>query len=177
MRIYVTGRVLQVASTAAFVPGAYMSCYYASMAYVLSHTLALGRSPAAAVIQYHSFNAVVDEISIIFSALARAATMDTSWAERAFSAGANQLKLIESRLRFLPEDASTLTTLDAALDKLAVASPVIKQRTLLAAAEVVTADGQLLITEAELLRAIAAALDCPMPPLNLRGDPNLKDLA
>jgi hypothetical protein len=31
----------------------------------------------------------------------------------------------------------------------------------------VTADGRLLITEAELLRAVAAALDCPMPPLTL----------
>lgn len=35
------GRIMQVASTASFVPGAYMSCYYASKAYVLSHTLAV----------------------------------------------------------------------------------------------------------------------------------------
>ena len=147
----------------------HVSTFEFSLQKLLLHTLALGRTPSAAVVQYHSFNAVVDEIAIVLSALARAATMDPSWAERAFSAGANQLKLIESRLQFLPEATATLATLDAALDKLAAASPVIKQRTLLAAAEVVTADGQLLITEAELLRAIAAALDCPMPPLTLRG--------
>ena len=83
------------------------------------------------------------------------------------SAGASQLKLIETRLQFLPESAAGLVQLDEALNKLAAASPVIKQRTLLAAAKVVGADGRLLITEAELLRAIAAALDCPMPPMTL----------
>lgn len=38
-----SGRILQVASTAAFVPGTFMSCYYASKAYVLSHGVALAR--------------------------------------------------------------------------------------------------------------------------------------
>jgi len=37
------GRILNVASTAAFVPGPYMSVYYASKAYVLSHSVAVAR--------------------------------------------------------------------------------------------------------------------------------------
>jgi uncharacterized protein len=37
------GRILNLASTAAFVPGPYMSVYYASKAYVLSHSVALSR--------------------------------------------------------------------------------------------------------------------------------------
>lgn len=37
------GRIMNVASTAAFVPGPWMSTYYASKAYVLSHTLSLAR--------------------------------------------------------------------------------------------------------------------------------------
>jgi Zn-dependent protease with chaperone function len=132
---------------------------------LLTHTLRLGHTPASAVVQYHSFNAVVEAISVVLSALARAATADPAWAERAFVAGAAQLKLVESTLRFVPEAECELSALDAALEKLAAASPIIKQRTLVAAAQVVIADGQLLITEAELLRAVAAALDCPMPPL------------
>jgi Zn-dependent protease with chaperone function len=143
----------------------HVSTFEYSLQKLLTRTLALGRTPSSSVVQYHSFNAVADEISIVLSALARAATSNPSFAAGAFAAGARQLKLIESRLRFLPESQSDLAALDLALDKLAKASPVIKQRTLLAASEVVTADGQLLITEAELLRAIAAALDCPMPPL------------
>jgi tellurite resistance protein len=35
----------------------------------------------------------------------------------------------------------------------------------MAAAHVVGADGRILTTEAELLRAICAAIDVPMPPL------------
>ena len=36
-----SGRILNIASTAAFVPGPYMSTYYATKAFVLSHSLAL----------------------------------------------------------------------------------------------------------------------------------------
>ena len=143
----------------------HVSTFEFSLQKLLTHTLALGRTPASAVIHYHSFHAVADEIAIVLSALARAATADIAAAERAFATGSSQLKLIEARLHFAPESQSNLAALDTALDKLAAATPVIKQRTLAAAAVVVTADGQLLITEAELLRAVAAALDCPMPPM------------
>jgi hypothetical protein len=145
----------------------HVSTFEFALQKLLTHTLALGRTPAAATIQYHSFQAVADEISIVLSALARAATSDPAFAESAFTAGAGQLKLIETRLRFVSAAAASLEALDAALDKLAAASFPIKQRTLVAAAQVVTADGRLLITEAELLRAVAAALDCPMPPLTV----------
>ena len=132
---------------------------------LLTRTLALGHRPGGAVVQIHSFNAVTEEISVVLSVLARAATADPAFAAQSFAAGAAQLKLVEAQLQFVPESAATLAALDAALDKLAVASLPIKQRTLIAAAQVVTADGQLLVAEGELLRAIAAALDCPMPPL------------
>jgi hypothetical protein len=36
---------------------------------------------------------------------------------------------------------------------------------LIAAAHVVEADGEVLVVEFELLRAVSAALDVPMPPL------------
>ena len=113
----------------------------------------------------YSFNAVIDEISVVLSVLARATTQDSDQAADAFAAGAAELGLIEKQLRFLDESAADLATLDSALDELATASPAIKQRTLLAAAHVVSSNGQVLVTEFELLRAIAATLDCPMPPL------------
>ena len=132
---------------------------------ILVRTLALGRDPArAAVVQIYSFNAVTEEISIVLSALAHAATGDSA---ADFAAGAAQLKLIEAQLTFLPASACDFAALDRALDQLATASGPIKLRTLTAAAHVVSADGSLSIEEAELLRAIAAALDCPMPPLAL----------
>lgn len=145
----------------------HVSTFEFALQKLLIHTLALGRTPGAAVVQYHSFHAVADEISVVLSALAHAATSDPSFAHRAFATGAGELKLIEAKLRFRDTAAADLAALDTALDKLARASGPIKQRTLIAAAHVVGADGQLLVCEAELLRAISAALDCPMPPMTV----------
>jgi Zn-dependent protease with chaperone function len=144
----------------------HVSTFEFALQKLLIRTLELGRAPGAAVVQYHSFHAVADEIATVLSALAHAATSDASSARQAFQTGVAELKLIESKLQFRAAPAADLNALDTALDKLARASGPIKQRTLVAAAHVVGADGQLLVTEAELLRAISAALDCPMPLLN-----------
>ena len=148
---------------------AQVSTFEFALQKLLAHTLALGRAPGGAAVQYHSFQAVAVEISVVLSALARASTSDPAFAQPAFAAGARQLPLIADRLQFLEVGAAGMEQLDAALDKLAVASNPIKQRTLLAAAHTVGADGQILVAEAELLRAIAAALDCPMPSLSAQG--------
>ena len=132
---------------------------------ILIRTLALGRTPQAGVVQIYSFNAVVNEINVVLSALAHTASNGGLDAAAAFAAGAEQLKLLDGRLTLLPPAACDFVRLDAALDKLATASGPIKQRTLFAGAHVAGADGALLIAEVELIRAIAAALDCPMPPL------------
>lgn len=142
-----------------------MSTFEFALQKLVIHTLDLRSAPGRAITQYHSFNAVGDELSVVLSALAHAATSDPAFAPQAFAAGASHLKLVEARLQFLPREAASFAKLDKALDKLAAASLPIKHRTLLAAAQVVGADGRILITEAELLRAVAAALDCPMPPL------------
>ena len=123
------------------------------------------RAPSAAVAQIYSFQAVAAEISVVLSALAHASSDDAGEAARAFAEGASQLKLVEGRISLLSEADSGLVQLDAALDKLAGASGPIKQRLLMASAHVVSADGVLLTREAELLRAVAASLDVPVPPL------------
>jgi Zn-dependent protease with chaperone function/uncharacterized tellurite resistance protein B-like protein len=133
---------------------------------LLLRSLALGRDPGTAVVRYYSFNAVVDEIAIVLSALARSADNSGLGAAAAFATGAAQIKLIEQRLSLREPAVCDLAALDTALDKLAAASGPIKQRTLVACAHVVGADGQIHIAEAELLRAVSAAIDCPMPPLS-----------
>jgi uncharacterized tellurite resistance protein B-like protein len=132
---------------------------------ILTRSLALGEKPGTATVQIYSFNAVVDEINVVLSALAHTASNGDLDAADAFAAGADQLKLLDGRLALLAPAACDFVRLDAALDKLATSSGPIKQRLLIACTHVVGADGSLLIAEAELLRAISAALDCPMPPL------------
>ncbi|MDP7013454.1 MAG: peptidase M48, partial [Verrucomicrobiota bacterium] len=63
-----------------------------------------------------------------------------------------------------------LNELDQALVTLAGASPNLKRQLIQAAAATVSADGYLQIKEAELLRAVADSLDCPMPPLAIALD-------
>jgi uncharacterized tellurite resistance protein B-like protein len=58
-------------------------------------------------------------------------------------------------------------TIGAALDRLALAAPIIKKNLLEACARAVGADGVIQESEAELLRAVADTLDCPMPPLGV----------
>ena len=53
---------------------------------------------------------------------------------------------------------------DTALDRLALAAPQIKKNLIEACVQVVGADGLIREREAELLRAIADTLDCPIPP-------------
>ena len=133
---------------------------------ILLRALAINRDPSSAVTQIYSFQAVTAEISVVLSCLAHASSDDAAAASKAFAEGASQLKLVEGKISFLSEAEAGLVQLDVALDKLATSSGPIKQRLLMAAAHVVSADGVLLTAEAELLRAVAASLDVPVPPMS-----------
>ncbi len=132
---------------------------------MLARQLGLARTPAIATGDIQSFPAVVREIAVVLSALARAGARQPAEATAAFSAGAAQLKLIEGALALLAADECGLAPLDAALDKLATVTPFIKQRLLVAAAQTIAADNTITPAEGELFRALCAALDVPMPQL------------
>jgi hypothetical protein len=74
-------------------------------------------------------------------------------------------------LTLLRRDEVRLELLDAALDRLAATAPPIKKNVIEACAQVVAADGLIHEREAELLRAIAETLDCPIPPFVLSAEP------
>ncbi|MBP7372291.1 MAG: M48 family metallopeptidase [Opitutaceae bacterium] len=129
----------------------------------LSGHLRLSQAPTAAT-QLYSFNAVAADIAAILSALAWInGASDQAAASRAFAYGAAHLKMIETPLALLPDGIAALELLDHALDRLAAASLPIKKRTLIAAAHVIGHDGTITPEEDELFRAIAAALDVPLP--------------
>lgn len=67
--------------------------------------------------------------------------------------------------------ACTVTALDHALRRLERAAPEIKQRAMEACIYCMLADGNAAAQEMELLRTIADALDCPMPPPKISGPP------
>ncbi len=69
------------------------------------------------------------------------------------------------QLHLTPKDQVNLRAVDQACDALARLSAPRRERLLRACVACVTADQEVTRTEAELLRAVSAALDLPMPPL------------
>ena len=115
------------------------------------------------VVQYYVLKPLIPACGVLLSAMAYAGQDDPVTAERAFRMGANKLNLPELQLS-APQDC-TLPKVDLALGDLNQGAPQIKKLLLFACAETVAADGVIKEAEAELLRAIADTLDCPIPPM------------
>ncbi|MEX2111835.1 MAG: M48 family metallopeptidase [Pirellulales bacterium] len=113
---------------------------------------------------------LVPAMTQLVSTLAQWGSTDDALARRAFEEGVRMLPGTPGRIALLSRDKCDLRTLDTALDQLAVVGPEIKKPILQACAACIAADGKATVEEAEIMRVIADALDCPMPPLvELRG--------
>ena len=117
-----------------------------------------------ASVQYNTLKPLVRDCSVVLSALANASSREAGEVEKSFRAGASHLGAKPDGLQLLPRTESGLKQLDAALDRLALAAPQLKRNVIEACVQVVSADGVIQEREAELLRAIADTLDCPIPP-------------
>jgi Zn-dependent protease with chaperone function len=117
-----------------------------------------------ASIQYHTLKPLVRDCSVVLSALAHVSSSEAGEVEKAFRKGVPHLRVQADGLKLLPRTESGLEQLDTALDRLALAVPQIKKHVLEACMQVVGADGVIQERQAELLRAIAETLDCPIPP-------------
>ena len=105
---------------------------------------------------------------MILSALANVGSDNSNEIAKAFAAGAPYLRApADAPVELIPCEQCGVDQLDAALNRLALAAPIIKKNLLTACAQVVGADGVILEAEAELLRAVAEVLDCPIPPLGV----------
>jgi len=118
-------------------------------------------------IQYYTLGLLVPDCSVVLSALANVSSSDSGEIQKAFQAGAPYLVSNNDGLQLLPREKSGLQQLDTALDRLALAAPQIKKNVIAGCVQVVGADGVIQEREAELLRAIADTLDCPIPPFVL----------
>ncbi len=119
-------------------------------------------------VQFYTLKPLVPDCVVILSALANAGSNAEAEIQNAFAAGSPYLRApADVPVELLPPEQCGVSQLDAALNRLALAVPIIKKNLIEAAARVVGADGVILEAEAELLRAIADTLDCPMPPLGV----------
>ncbi|AEC19217.1 Zn-dependent protease with chaperone function [Pusillimonas sp. T7-7] len=104
-----------------------------------------------------------DECQVLLSALVHAGHMDASETRTAFDAAASSLPF--KGLELLPRDAVSTATLEPAVNHLCNMGPSDKRPLMQALARAVEHDGFVTVTQAELLRAIADSLNCPLPPL------------
>lgn len=125
------------------------------------------------VVQYYALRPLASDCSVLLSALAHVGLEERAQCRAAFQQGARFLMAYaQAPIAYVASEQCDLSQVDAALNRLNQAAPQIKKNVLNACAQVVAADGVIQEMEAELLRAIADALDCPMPPfLQPAGEP------
>jgi len=110
--------------------------------------------------QFRKVEQVAEDAHLVLSLIAHASQGDT---EAAHAKG----KAILGIELPGPVPVAELSTarLAAALERLRHLQPFQKPRVLKACVEAAAADGQFRLAEAELVRAVAATLDCPLPPV------------
>ena len=108
----------------------------------------------------------LDERGVIelMSALAWAGARDEEQARDAFGGTVTRLDPTLDDFHLLPQDGISYERLSRLLGRYADLPPLLKKDLLTAAAECVMHDRELTVEEAELLRAVAFALDLPLPP-------------
>jgi hypothetical protein len=117
------------------------------------------------VTQFYALRPLVPDCGVLLSATAYAGQENATKAYAAFAQGAEFLsRAARGEIPWSPLDQCDLSRVDAALVRISQAVPQIKKNVLNACAQTVAADGVILEGEAELLRAIADTLDCPVPP-------------
>ena len=120
----------------------------------------LGPQPRGApAVKHRDASSVASESEIVLSLLAHAGQGGMF----AFNKGMATLGVAGGVLRAPAE--LRFDVVESALDELKLLAPLKKPILIKACLEVVMADGRLTVAEGELMRAICAALDTPLPPI------------
>ena len=110
-----------------------------------------------------SIKPVAAECSMVFSVLAWESAEFPQQAIGLFGKAA--ALFLGTPLELVPREQCTLSALDSALERSALLVPPIKKQVLSGCLVIVSHDGVITVNEAEYVRAIAEALECPIPPI------------
>jgi hypothetical protein len=111
-----------------------------------------------------TLDTVWSDCLLILSALASTGFEQSERVTFAFRSGAQKLPGVRSENIPATPPTWTLSELEASLGRLRQLTPKLQQGVINACAYTVLLDSDVTIAEAELMRAIAIVLDCPMPP-------------
>ena len=110
---------------------------------------------------HKTVNAVEQEFQLVLSLLAHYGSDDTEEKQRAFSRGANSAGFYT--LSLLEEKQFSIDSFISAVNQLANCYPLLKPRLLKALRDCATHDNTINTDELEILSAVAAVMDCPIP--------------
>lgn len=119
------------------------------------------------LVQYYAIKLLLPDCAVLLSGLARIGQDNETDALAAFQKGAALLH--DPDLRLLPLSECNLPHMDTALERIAQATPQLKEEILIALTATAANDGELQRREAELLRAVADALGVAVPPFLVAG--------
>lgn len=120
------------------------------------------RTAKEAHVLYFSTQAVLDPFTVVLSAVAYAGNRGDGKLLESYNEG---MHVFGHRRPILNSKDCTFAALDAALQKLSEASPAVKRRIIRSLTACIMADHFVTVREREIIRAIAAMLGVPMPPL------------
>jgi Zn-dependent protease with chaperone function len=118
--------------------------------------------PTPRPLRSRSLQEMHEDCQLLLSLVAHTGAAHQADAESAFALAAQALPF--SQFTLLAREAITLEAIDAALECLNHIKPLQKPQLLKAISICVMHDGKLHSQEAELFRALADGLDCPIPP-------------
>ncbi|MEM7137580.1 MAG: M48 family metallopeptidase [Myxococcota bacterium] len=121
-------------------------------------------------VRFRKLRAVLPDLKVLLSTLARVGQRSDADASVALRQGARALQLDPTAFPLLPASECGLSQVDAALNHYSAATPALKKGLMRACAATVMADQRVTDREAELIRAIGDAIDCPVPPFVASGD-------
>ena len=117
-------------------------------------------------IRYRQLAPLKHETAVLLSTLAGLGSRNTEEAKEAFRQGVEPfgVEFGDQLPQLLGASECGLAQIDEALDRFDEATPLVKKRLLNACGKTVMADQKITSSEAELLRAIADTIGCPIPP-------------
>jgi Zn-dependent protease with chaperone function len=130
---------------------------------IIRHVAPAFEHPDKAPVHYRKLESILPACRTVLVALAAWGSGDRRMAQDAYEAGLKALG--QPPAPMMDAQAVSLKAVSDALDKLAQASPALKRLVVEACAACIKADGVIAGAESDLLRAIADAMDIPMPPL------------
>jgi Zn-dependent protease with chaperone function len=138
---------------------------FALLQVVTRHLDTFFRRRPPARVAYTRHHQLRNDSSVLLSTLAHFSQGDGASGESAFRHAIEKFPAADrSGLDFLPASDCSLDRIEASLNRYEQAAPPLKRDLLEAASVSVLADGVVCSREAELIRAIADAIGCPIPP-------------